>query len=187
MPPDAAAAVLAVARANGWAVQRDERTTPAVRAGDVVVATAACWAAVCVAAEAPAPRGLLLLDACSGATAAAADAVRLAWPGEADLLASRLAQLMAAPALRLDAVSRTVRYRGQDVHLTPKECRILQALLDRTGQAVSRETLEAAVHAWGQEFESNTLDVHVHRLRRKLPDAGICAVRGFGYALRPRR
>ncbi len=75
----------------------------------------------------------------------------------------------------------------RQAHLTPKECRILQTLMAHAGDAVAREVLEAMLHAWGHEFESNTLDVHVHRLRRKLPDAGIRAVRGYGYGLIARR
>lgn len=181
MPAPACALLQALAAARGWRVRCDARPLPRVRSGEVVVAMAPPWLAV---PRAQRPRGVLLLVP-AGAPTPAADAADVVqpWPCDAAGLLDPLCRLMAPAPLRLDAVTRTVSHRGQLVHLTPKECRILQALLAHVGEAVARDALEATLHAWGQEFESNTLDVHVHRLRRKLPDAGIRAVRGFGYVL----
>ncbi|MCE4536014.1 winged helix-turn-helix domain-containing protein [Pelomonas sp. P7] len=191
MPAEACALLRALAAARGWYVRCDERPAPRVQSGDVVVAMAAQWQA---APQRRRPRGLLLLAPPPGDDAQQLPELPgdvpgavLPWPCEASALLDQLLQLLAPAPLQLDAARRAVCHRGQTVRLTPKECRILQVLLAHAGQAVARETLEAELHAWGQEFESNTLDVHVHRLRHKLPDAGIRAVRGYGYVLIARR
>lgn len=189
MPMEACAMVLALAAAREWPVRCEQRLPPRVRSGEVVVAMAPVWLAMAAAPPVCLPRGLCLVPVAQEPGTAApglrpdiADVLQ-GWPCEASLLLDHLCRLMAPAALSLDALSRTVNHRGQLVHLTPKECRILQTLMAHAGEAVAREVLEATLHAWGQEFESNTLDVHVHRLRRKLPDAGIRAVRGYGYVL----
>jgi hypothetical protein len=189
MPMEATASVLALAKARGWTLRCEEKVPPRARIGEVLVAMAPVWAHLAAVRGGHRPKGLCLVAAGlaepdAGAVMAQDIADRVqAWPCDASVLGAHLMALMAPSALHLDAASRTARHRGQVVHLTPKECRILEVLLSHAGEAVAREKLEATLHAWGQEFESNTLDVHVHRLRRKLPDAGIHAVRGYGYAL----
>jgi len=191
MPMEATASVLALAKARGWTLRCEERVPPRAGIGEVLVAMAPVWAHLAAVRSGLRPKGLCLLA--TGSADADADAAALmandiadrvqAWPCDASVLLAHLLALMAPSVVHLDAASRTARYRGQLVHLTPKECRILEVLLSHAGEAVAREQLEATLHAWGQEFESNTLDVHVHRLRRKLPDAGIRAVRGYGYVV----
>ena len=65
---------------------------------------------------------------------------------------------------------------------------MLAALIKRRGRTVLRETLEQAVYGFDDEVQSNALDSHVSRLRRKLADANagieIHAIRGVGYLLR---
>lgn len=189
MPTDAVETLRALASAQGWALRHDARVPPRVRSGEVLVATAPVWAAMAAVAGSRPPRGLCLVTARDATTASAQmarsgiAAAVLSWPCDVSQLLDQLSSLMAPAALSLDPVSRVVCHRGQFVHLTPRECRLLQVLIAHAGQAVHRDDLEAALHVWGQEFESNTLDVHVHRLRRKLPDAGIRAVRGYGYVL----
>ena len=72
--------------------------------------------------------------------------------------------------------------------LSRRELRVLTTLLRRRGRTVLRETLDQAVYGFDDEIQSNTLDSHVSRLRRKLADAGagveIHAIRGVGYLLR---
>ena len=72
--------------------------------------------------------------------------------------------------------------------LPRRELRVLAALLRRRGRTVLRESLEQAVYGFDDEVQSNTLDSHISRLRRKLGEAGadveIHAIRGVGYLLR---
>ena len=77
---------------------------------------------------------------------------------------------------------------GERLDLPRRELRVLATLLRRRGRTVMRESLEQAVYGFDDEIQSNTLDSHVSRLRRKLGDAGagvdIHAIRGVGYLLK---
>src|SRR5262245_58121638 len=71
-------------------------------------------------------------------------------------------------ALRLDPVRRYVSFRGVVVNLSSREFAVLETLAQDPGAVVSREKLEDAVYGWGQEIESNCVEVYLHHLRRKL-------------------
>lgn len=74
--------------------------------------------------------------------------------------------------------------RGQTrVRLTTREWQVLEALVRRKSAVVPRETLEAALYAFGEEVESNALEAHISRLRAKLGKELIVTHRGLGYAL----
>jgi DNA-binding response OmpR family regulator len=85
--------------------------------------------------------------------------------------------------LTLDPSARKVRHRGRDVPVSGREFSLLRALLDRPGVALSRAQLEAHLYGWGEEVASNSVEVHVHNLRKKLGDGVIRTVRGVGYAI----
>ena len=78
--------------------------------------------------------------------------------------------------------------RGTRLNLRRREVRVLTALLRRRGRAVLRESIEEAVYGFDDTIQSNILDSHVSRLRRKLSDSGagveIHTVRGVGYLLK---
>jgi two-component system response regulator QseB len=84
-------------------------------------------------------------------------------------------------ALLLDPVKRHVTFRARAVELSAREFAILEALLQEPGAVVSRQKLEEAVYGWGQEIESNSIEVHLHNLRRKLAPELIRNLRGVGY------
>jgi two-component system response regulator QseB len=84
-------------------------------------------------------------------------------------------------ALSLDPVRREVRFRGAPVELSAREFAVLEALMQEPGAVVSRDKLEDAVYGWGAEVGSNTVEVHLHHLRRKLEPRLIRNVRGVGY------
>lgn len=84
-------------------------------------------------------------------------------------------------ALSLDPVHRQVSFRGVPVELSAREFAVLEALMQEPGAVVSREKLEDAVYGWGTEVGSNTVEVHLHHLRRKLEPGLIRNVRGVGY------
>lgn len=81
----------------------------------------------------------------------------------------------------LDPVNQQVSYRGQPVLLQRKEFLLLHELLAQPGRVLTRDRLQQALYGWGEEAESNTLEVHIHHLRRKLFPELIRTVRGVGY------
>lgn len=87
--------------------------------------------------------------------------------------------------LRLDPASLSVTYQGRTVPLQRREFMLLHKLLQSTGQVLSRTQLEESVYGWESAVESNSVDVHVHRLRRKLYPDVIRTVRGVGYVIDP--
>ena len=85
----------------------------------------------------------------------------------------------------LDPATREVRRNGEPVALSPREFALLHALLERPGRILSRAQLEERLYGWGEEIESNVVEVHVHTLRRKLGADYIRNVRGVGYRVAP--
>jgi DNA-binding response OmpR family regulator len=85
--------------------------------------------------------------------------------------------------VRLDTAARSVTFRGQPVELQAKEFNLLQELMLNAGRVLSRRQLEDRLYRWGDEVESNTVEVHIHHLRRKLAPATIRTVRGVGYVM----
>lgn len=83
----------------------------------------------------------------------------------------------------LDAAKRQVSLDGQAVTLSSREFDVLHALMLADGRVLSREQLEQRIYGWGQEVESNAVEVHIHHLRRKLKPELIQTVRGVGYAI----
>jgi two-component system OmpR family response regulator/two-component system response regulator QseB len=92
-------------------------------------------------------------------------------------------ELLRAQDVELDPATRRVRRGGQDVSLSMREFDLLQALMLARGRVLTREQLEQQLYAWGQEVESNAVEVHIHHLRKKLGAELITTVRGVGYAL----
>jgi two-component system, OmpR family, response regulator len=88
-----------------------------------------------------------------------------------------------AGAVRLDARSGKVTVDGQSVKLTSHELRLLSYLMHHKGKVISRT--ELTEHLYDQDFDrdSNTIEVFVGRLRKKLPDDCIQTVRGLGYQI----
>ena len=88
-------------------------------------------------------------------------------------------------ALALDTRSGRVTLAGQPVSLTSHEYKVLDYLMHRPGAVVSRTELTEHIYAQDFERDSNTIEVFVGRLRRKLPPELIETVRGLGYRLVP--
>lgn len=86
-------------------------------------------------------------------------------------------------ALTLNPANHECRLEGATVVLSSKEFSLLQAFMERPTAVLSRSQLEERLYCWGDEVESNTVEVHIHNLRKKLfPDA-IKTIRGVGYML----
>src|SRR5256885_13331268 len=86
-------------------------------------------------------------------------------------------------ALTLDPVQRRVLFQGSEIELSAREFAVLEALMKEPGAVLSRERLENAVYGWGEEIGSNSIEVHLHPLRRKLSPQLIRNVRGVGYRI----
>jgi DNA-binding response OmpR family regulator len=86
-------------------------------------------------------------------------------------------------ALRLDPAARQVTFQGERVELQAREFAMLHELMLNAGRVLSREQLVERLYAWGEEIESNAIEVHVHHLRRKLAPEVIRTVRGVGYLM----
>lgn len=94
----------------------------------------------------------------------------------------------AAPVFRnggveLNPLTREVLFNGKEITLSQREFAILESLIRRPGTVISRASLEQSVYAWGQEVESNAVEVHISNLRKKLAPKLIKTVRGVGYKL----
>ncbi|HEY3982978.1 two-component system response regulator PmrA [Cedecea sp.] len=88
--------------------------------------------------------------------------------------------------LTLNLQTQQVLLANQAVEITPKEFALLTRLMMRIGQTVHRETLQQDIYSWQDDPGSNTLEVHIHNLRRKLGKDRIKTVRGVGYRLENR-
>jgi two-component system OmpR family response regulator/two-component system response regulator QseB len=86
-------------------------------------------------------------------------------------------------SVELDAAARRASLGGEAVALSTREFDLLHALMRNSGRVLSREQLEQQMYSWGHEVESNTIEVHIHHLRRKLGTELIQTVRGVGYTV----
>jgi two-component system, OmpR family, response regulator QseB len=113
-------------------------------------------------------------------------------PFDLEELAARIRALLRRQAGRADPViqvgdltlnpaTRAVSLDAKPVSLSAREFGLLHALLERPGTVLSRAQIEEKLYGWGQEVESNTVEVYVHSLRRKLGANFIRNVRGVGY------
>jgi two-component system OmpR family response regulator/two-component system response regulator QseB len=115
-------------------------------------------------------------------------------PVDLDELAARLralvrrsrgepAPILTVGTLHLDPAARKVMLDGRPVDLQAKEFNLLQEFMLHAGRVLSRQQLEERLYAWGDEVESNAVEVHIHHLRRKLTPQLIRTVRGVGYVM----
>ncbi len=115
-------------------------------------------------------------------------------PFDLDELAARLraltrrgrgeaSALLKVQELELDPAGRRVRFRGKDIELSAREFDLLHELMLNAGRVLSRQQLEQKLYSWGEEIESNAIEVYIHHLRRKLAPELVRTVRGVGYLL----
>jgi two-component system OmpR family response regulator/two-component system response regulator QseB len=96
-------------------------------------------------------------------------------------LAGRAQATLRYGELEIDPAARTVRRAGAPVELSAREFSVLLALMESRPHVLSRAQIEAKLYNWDSTLESNAIEVHVHRLRRKLGEALVRTVRGVGY------
>lgn len=92
-------------------------------------------------------------------------------------------ELLRSAGVCLEPASRRVTLGDEPVTLSTREFDLLHVLMRNAGRVMSREQLEQQLYSWGQEVDSNAVEVHVHHLRRKLGSERIQTVRGVGYTM----
>jgi two-component system response regulator QseB len=97
--------------------------------------------------------------------------------------ASRAAPLLVHNDISLDPASHTITYRNEPISLSRREFALLHVLLENAGRVLSREHLTQSLYGWGEEVDSNALEVHVHNLRKRFGQDFIRTVRGIGYTI----
>lgn len=85
--------------------------------------------------------------------------------------------------VRLEPAAKRVTRDGETIALSAREYALLHDLMTHRNQLRTRAQLEDSLYAWGAEVESNTVEVYIHHLRKKLGSDFIRTVRGFGYQL----
>jgi DNA-binding response OmpR family regulator len=93
-------------------------------------------------------------------------------------------QVVVGPVV-LDSAAHAVTVDGESLSLPRREYMLLKALMESAGKVLTRSALENRLYSWGEEVASNALEVHIHHLRRKLPEGFIRTVRGIGYSIAP--
>ncbi|HYP71998.1 MAG TPA: response regulator transcription factor [Variovorax sp.] len=88
-------------------------------------------------------------------------------------------------SLEIDLARDSVRKNGAPITLTQKEWALLRVMASRPDRIHTRELLQDALYGWDDEADSNTLEVFISRLRRKLGRSHIITLRGLGYRLSP--
>jgi two-component system response regulator QseB len=88
--------------------------------------------------------------------------------------------------LTLDPAAHEVTKGGVPLALVPREFALMQALIEEPARVFTRAELEDKLYGWGEEVGSNTIEVHVHSLRRKIGAEQVVTVRGVGYRLKRR-
>ena len=115
-------------------------------------------------------------------------------PIDMEELAARLRALIrrsagrAAPRIRLGAVeidpdTRQAWYENKPVELSAKEFSVLELLVQNAGRVLTRAQLEQSIYGWGDSADSNTIEVFIHHLRKKLGSDFIRTLRGIGYSV----
>lgn len=82
-----------------------------------------------------------------------------------------------------DADSKAVTKNGEAIKLSARELAILQLLLENVGRVLSKQKLEGKLYNWEMGVESNTIEVHISNLRKKLGRELIKTIRGLGYTI----
>ena len=91
--------------------------------------------------------------------------------------------LIKISSVTLDVVAHKVFIEEVPLSLSKKEYMVLKALMENAGRIQSREQIESRLYDWGEEVASNAVEVHIHNLRKKVPDKFIQTVRGVGYTV----
>lgn len=87
--------------------------------------------------------------------------------------------------LSLDLASRELRFCDERISLSPRELALTEMLMQRAGRVVPKDSIVARLSSWEADFSENSVEVYVHRLRKRFAQRGVVirTVRGFGYLM----
>ncbi|MDW3683834.1 response regulator transcription factor [Cupriavidus sp. CV2] len=95
----------------------------------------------------------------------------------------RTSSVLQHGAITFDPARTAVYYHGKSIVLGARELALLSALMENPGAILSRNQLMHRIYGWSDDIESNTIEVHIHTLRKKLSPGVIQNIRGIGYKL----
>lgn len=95
--------------------------------------------------------------------------------------AARAKPIISHLDITLDPASHVVYLNNEVVNISRREFALLQKLLENAGRVLSREQLTQTLYGWGDDIDSNALEVHIHNLRKKFGVSLIRTIRGVGY------
>jgi DNA-binding response OmpR family regulator len=101
----------------------------------------------------------------------------------------RLSETLSLGELSLDLAQRELTHRGERVRMSPREMALTELLMRKAGRVVPKESIVATLSSWEADFSENSVEVYVHRLRKRFADLGVVikTVRGFGYVMEEAR
>ncbi len=95
----------------------------------------------------------------------------------------RAVPLIVHENIKLDPAAHTVTMNDEPVNVSRREFALLHKLLENAGRVLSREHLTQSLYGWGEDVDSNALEVHIHNLRKKFGQDFIRTIRGIGYMI----
>jgi two-component system response regulator QseB len=96
---------------------------------------------------------------------------------------SRADPLIVYQNITLDPAAHTVTLNSELINVSRREFALLHKLLENEGRVLSREHLTQSLYGWGEDVDSNALEVHIHNLRKKFGQEFIHTIRGIGYMI----
>lgn len=96
---------------------------------------------------------------------------------------ARAEPIISYGAITLDPASHSVFKDGELMNVSRREYALLHKLLENAGRVISREQLTQTLYGWGDDVDSNALEVHIHNLRKKFGSNFIRTIRGVGYMI----
>ncbi len=97
----------------------------------------------------------------------------------------RLEEVLRLGDLALDLAHRELTCRGERVPLSPRELALTEMLMHKAGRVVTKDSIVLRLSTWEADFSENSVEVYIHRLRKRFADLGVSirTVRGFGYLM----
>jgi DNA-binding response OmpR family regulator len=84
----------------------------------------------------------------------------------------------------IESKHQLVKINDEIIDLSRREYLLLKTLMENAGRVQTRQSLESRLYSWDEELASNALEVHIHHLRKKLPEKFIKTIRGVGYTIK---